>query len=117
MSSRKQGFTLAEIVVALVIAGVIGASFTKLLMQQNRYFTFETNRRASRSIARGAMNVLLSDLRMVQDSGGVDSVSADGKTMRVLVPYQFGLVCGTLGSKTTVIMVPTDSAWSSLSVY
>jgi prepilin-type N-terminal cleavage/methylation domain-containing protein len=117
MTSRRHGFTLAEIVVALVIAGVIGAAFTKLLMQQNRYYDGETNRRAARSLARGAMNVMLSDLRMVQDSGGVDSVSADGRTIRVLVPYEFGLVCRTQGSTTTVLMLPVDSAMASMSVY
>jgi len=60
---------------------------------------------------------MLSDLRMVQDSGGVDSVTADGKLIRILVPYQFGLVCGTQGSKTTVVMLPIDSAMASVSVY
>jgi prepilin-type N-terminal cleavage/methylation domain-containing protein len=117
MTSRRQGFTLAEIVVSLVIAGIIGASFTKLLVSQNRYFDHETNLRSARSIARSATNLMIADLRMVQDSGGVDSVTADGKLIRILVPYRFGLVCGTNGNTTTVSMLPTDSGTVALSVY
>ena len=117
MMSRRQGFTLAEIVVSLVIAGIIGASFTKLLISQNRYFDHETNLRTARSIARSATNIMLADLRMVQDSGGVDSVTADGKLIRILVPYRFGLVCGTTGNVTTVSMLPTDSGTIAVSVY
>lgn len=116
-SARRSGFTLAEVVISLVIAGVIGGAFTKLLMQQNRYFDGETNRRNARSIARSSSNVLIADLRMVQDSGGVDSVASDGKLIRVLVPYRFGLVCGTQGSTTTVSMLPIDSGTIAVSVY
>jgi prepilin-type N-terminal cleavage/methylation domain-containing protein len=117
MTSRRPGFTLAEIVVALVISGIIGASFTRLLVNQNRYFDHETNLRTARSIARSATNIMLADLRMVQDSGGVDSVTSDGKLIRILVPYRFGIVCGTNGNITTVSMLPTDSAVVALSVY
>ena len=117
MTSRRQGFTLAEVVISLVIAGIIGAAFTKLLMSQNRYFDHEMNLRTARSIARSASNVLMADLRMVQDSGGVDSVTPNGKLIRVLVPYRFGIVCGTNGSTTTVSMLPTDSGTIAVSVY
>src|SRR4029077_11261024 len=117
MTTRRQGFTLAEIVISLVIAGIIGGAFTKLLVQQNRYFDFQTNLRNARSIARASSNVLLNDLRIVQDSGGVDSVTADGKLIRVLAPSRFGLVCGTNSNTTTVSMLPTDSAEVSTSVY
>jgi prepilin-type N-terminal cleavage/methylation domain-containing protein len=117
MTSRRPGFTLAEIVVALVISAIIGASLTRLLVNQNRYFDHQTNLRTARSIARSATNILLGDLRMVQDSGGVDSVTADGKLIRILVPYRFGLVCGTNGNNTTVSMLPTDSAAVALAVY
>jgi hypothetical protein len=54
---------------------------------------------------------------MVQDSGGVDSVTADGKLMRIMVPYRFGLVCGTNANTTTVSMLPTDSGTIAVSVY
>ncbi len=116
-STPRRGFTLNEVLIAMLIVGIIGAAATKLLASQSRFFDHETNLRAARSIARSSTTVLLSDLRMVQDSGGVDSAAADGKLIRVLVPYRVGLVCGTTGAITTVSLVPSDSGTVAQSVY
>ena len=113
----SRGFTLVEVMISMIIVGVIGGAFTKLLMTQNRYYDHETNRRNARSIARSATNVLMADLRMVQDNSGVDSVAPDGKLIRILVPYRLGVVCGTNGNTTTVSMLPIDSGTVAVSVY
>src|SRR5436190_7943239 len=115
--SARRGFTLVEVAIAMVIVAIIGAAFTKLLASQSRYFDQQTNIRKARSVARNSTNVLLSDLRMVQDSGGVDSVASDGKAIRIIVPYRFGLVCGTNGTVTTVSMLPSDSSVVALAKY
>jgi prepilin-type N-terminal cleavage/methylation domain-containing protein len=118
MSARsRRAFTLHEMLIALVLVGIIGAAFTRVLVSQTRFYDRETNRRSARSIARGATSILMADLRMVQDSGGVDSVTADGKLVRILVPYRFGLVCATNGNRTIVSMLPTDSGTTAFSVY
>jgi prepilin-type N-terminal cleavage/methylation domain-containing protein len=117
MTSHRRGFTLVEIIVSLVIAGIIGGAFMRLLMNQNRYFSKMTDVRSARSIARGASNIVLADLRMVQDSGGVDSVAASGKAIRILVPYRFGLVCASSSNTVTVSMLPIDSGTLAVSVY
>jgi hypothetical protein len=103
--------------ISLVLVSIIGATFTRVLRYQTRYFAHETTLRTARTVARTATNLLLSDLRVVQDSGGVDSVASDGKLIRVLVPYRFGLVCATNGSTTTVSLLPSDSATMAMSVY
>jgi prepilin-type N-terminal cleavage/methylation domain-containing protein len=115
--TRRSGFTLNEVIISLVILSIIGAAFTRILTYQTRYLAHETSLRTARSVARSANNILLSDLRAVQDSGGVDSVTADGKLIRILVPYRFGLVCATNGLHTTVSMLPVDSGTIALSVY
>lgn len=118
MSNHRRGFTLLEMLIALTIVAVIGAVATKLLASQSRFFDSQTNRRAARSVARSAMNVMLSDLRMVQDSGGVDSISSDGKTIRLIVPYRFGIYCGSNGGNSyTFSMLPVDSAVTALAIY
>lgn len=101
----------------MVIVAIIGAAFTKLLASQSRYFDQQTNIRKARSVARNSMNILLSDLRMVQDRGGIESASADGKTVVIKVPYRFGLVCGTNSNVTTVSMLPTDSSVIGMAHY
>ncbi len=103
--------------IAILVLGIIGVAATKMLMAQTRFYDRETNQRTARSIARSGTTVLLSDLRMVQDSGGVDSVTADGKLIRILVPYRFGLVCATSGNVTTASMLPIDSGTTAYSVY
>lgn len=110
----RRGFTLIELLVSIAILGIISGASVKLLLSQNRYYDHETNVRVARGIARSASNVLLADLRMVQDSGGVDSVLFNGKLIRVLVPYRYGIVCGTHGNTTVVSMLPVD--WSVLSM-
>lgn len=117
MTHRRRGFTLAELLISLVVLGVVAGAFTKLLLSQNRFFSHESNKRFSRSVARAATNILITDLRMVQDNSGVDSATADGKLIRIKVPYRFGLVCGTSGSVTTVSMLPIEQSTLSMSVY
>jgi prepilin-type N-terminal cleavage/methylation domain-containing protein len=117
MMRNRRGFSLGEVMVALVIVGIVGAGMTRVLLNQNRFFDQQTNLRTARGIARNSMNVLMNDLRMAQDSGSVDSVSSDGKLMRIFVPYRFGLVCGTNTTTTTVSMLPTDSGSIATSVY
>ena len=115
--SARRGFTLVEVAIAMVIVAIIGAAFTKLLASQSRYFDQQTNIRKARSVARNSTNVMLSDLRMVQDSGGIDSAASDGKAIRIIVPYRFGLVCGTNGTTTTVSMLPSDSSVVAMAKY
>jgi hypothetical protein len=105
--------TLAEVLVALVLIGIVGAMFTKMLVAQGRFYNAQYAQRSARSVSRAPMNVLLSELRMVQDSGGVDAAQADGKRVRLKVPYRFGVVCGTAGSATVASMLPVDSAVSA----
>jgi hypothetical protein len=63
------------------------------------------------------MNVMLSDLRMVQDEGGIDSAATDGKAIRMKVPYRFGLVCATSANAITVSMLPSDSSAVAMAHY
>jgi len=115
--SLRRGFTLAEILIAMVLIGIIGAMFTRVLIVQTRYFDQQNAKRNARSVSRSAMNVMLSDLRMVQDSLGVDSLTDNGRLIRVRVPYRFGLVCASNAAGMTVSMLPVDSAVTGMAQY
>ena len=106
---RRSGFTLTELIVAMTIFAVLGALFTRALLTQGRIADQQNAARSSRMAARQGMNILESELRMVQDSGGIEVAAADGKSIRVLVPYRSGLNCGVAGGKTVVSMLPVDS--------
>src|SRR3712207_7578478 len=96
----RRGLTLAEVMIALLLLGIIGTVFTRLLVAQGRFFNTQFAQRSARGAARAPMNLVLSELRMVQDQGGLDNAAADGKRIRLKVPYRFGIVCGTAGGAT-----------------
>ena len=117
MLTRRRGFSLAELMVAMTIVGILGAIFTRIIVSQGRFTDQQNAIRGARSVSRAAMNILSSEIRMVQDSGGIDSASTDGKAVRLLVPYRFGINCGVLGAKNVVSMLPIDSLTLAQAVY
>lgn len=113
----RAGFSLVEILVAFTILAILGAMLTRFLLAQSRFTEQQHALREARSVSRQAMNVLESELRMVQDSGGLESVSNDGRSITALVPYRFGLVCGVVGNSTVVSMLPVDSLMDAQAVF
>jgi prepilin-type N-terminal cleavage/methylation domain-containing protein len=110
----RRGFTLVEMLITLAILGIVGGALVKLIMVQARFSQTQMALRSARSVSRDAMNIMLTDLRMVQDSGGLVAASRDSITVRI--PLAFGLVCSTVGG-TTISLLPADSAMSALGVY
>lgn len=113
----RRGFTLVELMLVIVIMGVLGIAFTKLILAQARFFQHEFGRKTARAVSRSAMNLLVSDMRMVQDSGGVDSVSANRHTVRVIAPFAFGLICVATPSPVYASLLPADSTEVTLAKY
>lgn len=111
---RRRGFTLVEILITLTILGIVGGALVKLIMVQARFGQSQMALRSARNVSRNAMNIMLTDLRMVQDSGGLVAASPDSVTVRI--PLAFGLVCSTVGG-TTISLLPADSAMTALGVY
>ena len=102
-----RGFVLAELLVALVIAAIIGVALTQLVISQSRFAALQGGIVQARGGARAALNVMAADFRMVSDSG---LVAAAHDSVTVRVPYAFGVACGQLSGKVTVSLLPADSA-------
>jgi len=101
------GFVLAELLVAMIIAAIIGASLTQLVISQSRFVALQSSIMQARGGARAALNVMATDLRMVTDSG---LVAATPESVTVRVPYAFGVTCMQAAGKTVVSLLPADSA-------
>lgn len=108
LTNRRRGVTLAELLVSLVIIAIIGAALTKLTMSQARFFSQFAAKRSARSATRGAMGMMLADLRMVDPKSGIES--ATSTSIQVKAPYALGVACHTSGTTTYVSLFPADSA-------
>jgi prepilin-type N-terminal cleavage/methylation domain-containing protein len=106
----RRGFSLVEIVTALTILAIIGAAMTKMMLAQTRGYQYDSGARRSRSTARSAMNIMITDLRMTQDNGGLTYVDATNhRRVDVRVPVGIGIVCTVSGSDLIMALTPVDS--------
>ena len=109
-SATRRGFSILEVIVALVIVAILGTAVTKLILGQARSFQSDNGSRRARSTSRSAMNILITDLRMTQDNGGVSYLDAvNNRRIDVRVPLVFGVVCEVNALSAVIALVPVDS--------
>jgi prepilin-type N-terminal cleavage/methylation domain-containing protein len=111
----RRAFTLVEILVAVVILGIVGAGLVRLILSQTRFTEKQMASRNARTVSRNAMNIMVTDLRMVQDRGGLIAATRDSVTTRV--PVAFGLLCAYNGAANTLSLLPVDPAITSMGFY
>ncbi len=91
----------------MVVLAIVGGSLARLMVHQSRFFDNQRMGRDARSVSRGALNVLVSDLRMVERPTGLIAISETELTARV--PYAFGVFCGNSGGGARISLAPVDS--------
>lgn len=104
----RHGFTLVELMVVMVISALVGTAIVRLFVSQATFFDRQTQSRESRTVSRGALNILMSDLRMVETSQGIVNATPDAIVVRV--PYGFGVVCASSLAVTTISRLPLDES-------
>ena len=103
----RRGLTLVELTVTLVIAAIIGGAFMRLMMHQSRFMDVQNTSREARSVSRGGLNVMMSELRRVTLPGGLLAANHDSIVVRV--PYAFGVLCASAAGASTISLAPMDS--------
>ncbi len=83
--AARRGFTMAEMIIAVIIIAILGAAMTRLLVTQAHLFQKAAAQRGTRSVTRSAMNMIDSDLRMVEATNGVVSASSTAADRTVAV--------------------------------
>lgn len=103
----RVGMTMVELTVTLILAAIIGGAFMRIMIHQSRFMDVQSTNREARSVSRGALNVMMSELRRVTLPGGVLAASADSIVVRV--PYAFGVLCASTPAASTISLAPMDS--------
>jgi prepilin-type N-terminal cleavage/methylation domain-containing protein len=106
MLKNRAGFTLVELMVALVLTSVIGVALTTLLVSHTKLYDTQEKQAFARGVSHGGMNMIMTELRMLEMTGGL--ISATNKKISVKAPYALGIVCGNTG-QVTISRLPVDS--------
>jgi prepilin-type N-terminal cleavage/methylation domain-containing protein len=112
-SLGRRGFSLVELLLSLVVSAIVGAALIRMTLGQARFMDQQEAWREARSVSRGGINRLLSDLRAVEagsPGGGLIAAAAGGQDFTVRVPFAFGIICGQAANVYTLSLMPVDSA-------
>jgi prepilin-type N-terminal cleavage/methylation domain-containing protein len=107
MLKSRPGFTMVEVIVALTLTAVIGTALTGMFITQSRFFANQEQSGTARSVSRGAMNLVISELRMLELDSGLVAASPGRITVRA--PYAIGAYCGVQGSEPVFSLLPADT--------
>jgi len=103
---KRAGFTLVELLIATIVAAILGTALARLLVNDSRFVARQEAMLSARRTARTAMNWMAVELRMVSD-GGLLGAASDSVAVRV--PYAMGIVCDRVGSNMLMSLMPADS--------
>ena len=89
-SRRRAGFSLAELLVGLVLSGILATIIFQLLRGQSRFVAVQSAREEVQQNVRGALDVIAADLRGVPPGA---LVQGTGSLVRFYSPRVWGTYC------------------------
>ena len=99
-----RGFTLIEILVALVLLGIVGTSLYQLLVANQRLYRSQVQRVAVNESARGAISVLPTEIRELDArDGDVIAMTASSLTYKSMQTMYFQCMPPNTGSLEIVL--------------
>lgn len=105
-SRSRAGFTLVELMVALLITGALVAAVLQLLNGQSRMVAVQSARQEAQQNVRGALEVVSSELRAAIPGAILE---AQPQLIRFMQPRAWGVVCQVAGNVVTAVF-PTTGA-------
>lgn len=103
----RAGFTLLEILIALLISGFLVTSIFQVLSGNSRFVALQSAREEVQQNARAALDLIAGDLRAVPP-GAILEMEAEA--IRFLQPRGWGVLCKTLDASDAVawVIFPAD---------
>jgi prepilin-type N-terminal cleavage/methylation domain-containing protein len=89
-SPGRRGFTLVELIVALVIGSILITVVLRMVTGQTRFASVQTAREEVQQNARGALEIVGSELRTALAPG---LISATAEGIDLMLPRAWGVVC------------------------
>ena len=89
---NRRGFTLAELLVALVLLGIVSLGIYRVLLNNQRMYQAQTQRIDLQQNIRAAVTILPSDLREI-DAADSDIVGMGSDSIRFRAMRQFAVAC------------------------
>lgn len=99
----RRGFTLAELMISLVLGALIIGVVLQFVTGQTRLTSMQSGREEVQQNARGALEMVASDLRGAISSG---VAVGDANAIVVMLPRRWGVVCSQTGTTSTVVAFP-----------
>lgn len=104
--SRSAGFTLVELMVALLITGIITAALFQLLSGQSRMVASQSAKQEAQQNVRGALEIVSSELRSAIP-GAI--LRADDQAVTFMQPRAWGVVCQVALNVVTAVFPVTGA--------
>lgn len=101
------GFTLVEMLVAIVVTGILATGVINLLLEQNRFYNKNDEIIFAEQTLRGAADLLSRELRMASQR---DVLYAGPDSMQVASDVARGVVCRVSGTTITYYVFETPAA-------
>jgi prepilin-type N-terminal cleavage/methylation domain-containing protein len=112
---RTRGFTLVEVMVALVISGILITVVFQMMNGQTRIVAVQSSREEVQQNVRGGLEVISSELR-----GAIPGaiLQADADALTFMQPRAWGMLCTDIAVGTTVVNVifPTTDVLGAFDV-
>ncbi|MGH7672328.1 MAG: prepilin-type N-terminal cleavage/methylation domain-containing protein [Gemmatimonadales bacterium] len=89
----RRGFTLVELLVALVLFGVVSTAIYRVLVNNQRIYQAQTQRIDLQQNIRAAVSILPAELRELDAADG-DLIAMSPTAITVRAPRQLGIICG-----------------------
>jgi prepilin-type N-terminal cleavage/methylation domain-containing protein len=101
----RAGFTLIEIVIALVISGLVVTSIFQIMQGNSRFVRMQSAREEVQQNARAALELIASDLRAVPPGA---LITLEPTRVRFRQPRAWGILCNKLkpGTATAWVLFP-----------
>lgn len=112
MLRPRPGFTLVEAVIAMVLTAIVGSAVVGVFVTQTRFYDRQEKASFARSASRGSLNLMMSEMRMVERTGAIpDTAPVSASRIRLRVPYRIGIACNAGGAGGLVaLFMPVDAA-------